>query len=290
MSARPDPQGEWESEADLDIESMPRFLSHPRPANDLRGQNPLMRRRKSIVPLVATLGLGLAVLGGAAYLLVAPPAPEVAVMAPATRSPVALKSEPKAEARSLAETIDARPAVVTGALRETMTASADPAVAIAAPVAAPVAAPAPPPEPAPREVARLEPPRIVPEPPPAVERPAPAPVPVPERPAPAPERAAPVDAAPRVSSAEAERALKRAETLLEQGDISAARLFLERAADGGSARASFRLAETYDPRVLQRWGARGIKGSPEKARDYYRQAQARGDAEAASRLAGLGAR
>jgi hypothetical protein len=142
--------------------------------------------------------------------------------------------------------------------------------AAAGPVALSAAEPEPPPEPAAKEVARLE---VVP----------PAAAPVVETPVapPAPVRPAPM------AAAEVERALRRAETLLSQGDISAARLFLERAAEGGSGRALFRLAETYDPRALQRWGARGIKGSPERARDLYRKAQGAGEAEAGARLAGL---
>jgi hypothetical protein len=77
---------------------------------------------------------------------------------------------------------------------------------------------------------------------------------------------------------------------LERREISAARLFLERAVEGGSTRALFVLAETYDPRALQRWGVRGSRGVPDKAKDLNRQAQATGEAEAGSRLVGLTAR
>lgn len=38
------------------------------------------------------------------------------------------------------------------------------------------------------------------------------------------------------------------------GDIGAARIVLERAAETGSAQASFTLAETYDPVILSTWG------------------------------------
>ena len=237
----------------------------------MHGSNPLMRRRRSMVPIVASIGLGVAMLAGAGYLLVSGPVADVAT-AEAQPAPVA-PPPTKAQTRSALVEAPEPPPMVTGGLRETMTASADPAApvvpqAVVAPM--PHAVAAPPPEPV-REVARLEAPQIAPEPP-AVERPAPM------------EAPAPIS---RVPLAEAERALKRAEGLLEQGDISAARLFLERAAEGGSARALFRLAETYDPRALQSWGARGIRGSAEKARELYRQAQSRGDTEAASRLAGL---
>ncbi len=285
MSARPDSRGQWDAPADLDLESMPSFLTHPPAANDMHGSNPLMRRRRSMLPVIASMGLGVAMLAGAGYLLVSGPVAEVAT-AEAQPAPVVPPAAPmKAQARSaVVEAPETRAPIVTGGLRETMTASADPVSpvvpqAVVAP-APPVVA-APPPEPV-REMVRLEPPRIAPEPP-AVERPAPAIAPPP------PPEAVP-GPVPRVPSAEAERALKRAEALLEQGDISAARLFLERAAEGGSARAQFRLAETSDPRALQRWGARGIKGSPEKARELYRKAQASGETEAAARLSGLPAR
>jgi TPR repeat protein len=75
----------------------------------------------------------------------------------------------------------------------------------------------------------------------------------------------------------------RASVLLGQSDIGAARLLLERAADKGSAQASFELAETYDPLILPRWGAYGIRGDATKARDLYAKAQAGGIKEAKER-------
>ena len=43
------------------------------------------------------------------------------------------------------------------------------------------------------------------------------------------------------------RQIAKAEELLRQGDVSGARLLLEHASRQGSAVASFKLAETYDP-------------------------------------------
>jgi hypothetical protein len=82
-----------------------------------------------------------------------------------------------------------------------------------------------------------------------------------------------------------QRLLARARALLQQADISGARPFLEHAIEHGSARAAFMLAETYDARVLQSWGARGISGDPTKARELYQQAQAGGIEDAKERIA-----
>jgi hypothetical protein len=89
------------------------------------------------------------------------------------------------------------------------------------------------------------------------------------------------------NAVEVERLVARASVLLGQGDIGSARIVLERAADTGSAQASFALAETYDPLVLRRWGAYGTLGDPGKARDLYARAQAGGIKEAKQRFDAL---
>jgi len=71
---------------------------------------------------------------------------------------------------------------------------------------------------------------------------------------------------------EAARLVERANALLGQGNIGAARVVLERAAEAGSAQASFRLAETYDPLVLSTWGTYGTRGDATKARELYAKA------------------
>jgi hypothetical protein len=83
------------------------------------------------------------------------------------------------------------------------------------------------------------------------------------------------------------RLLARASTLLGQGSIGAARAVLERAAEAGSARASFALAETYDPLVLSRWGTYGTRGDATKARELYAKAHVGGIAEAKDRINAL---
>jgi TPR repeat protein len=81
--------------------------------------------------------------------------------------------------------------------------------------------------------------------------------------------------------------MARAVALLAQGDIGSARIVLERAADMGSAQASFALAETYDPLVLLAWGTLGTQGDARKARELYAKAQAGGVQEAKDRLSAL---
>jgi hypothetical protein len=94
-------------------------------------------------------------------------------------------------------------------------------------------------------------------------------------------------AAEAQSSPEAARLLARASALLGQGNIGAARIVLERAAETGSARASFMLAETYDPVILSAWGTYGTRGEATKAREFYAKADAGGIREAKDRLNAL---
>ncbi|WP_324418334.1 hypothetical protein [Bradyrhizobium sp.] len=82
--------------------------------------------------------------------------------------------------------------------------------------------------------------------------------------------------------------IARAATLIAQGNIGAARIVLERAAESGNARASFMLAETYDPIILSAWGTQGTRGEAMKAREHYAKAHAGGIQEAKGRLDALG--
>jgi hypothetical protein len=68
------------------------------------------------------------------------------------------------------------------------------------------------------------------------------------------------------------RLTAQASALLAQGNIGAARVVLERAAETGSAQAIFALAETYDPNILATWGAHGTRGDAAKARNLYARA------------------
>ncbi|WP_150117452.1 hypothetical protein [Microvirga vignae] len=86
----------------------------------------------------------------------------------------------------------------------------------------------------------------------------------------------------QTSSANEQRLVDRAEALLQARDISGARLLLERAAERGSARGAYLLAQTYDPSVLARWQVRGVPGDPEKARKFYEQSRMPADREVAA--------
>lgn len=81
--------------------------------------------------------------------------------------------------------------------------------------------------------------------------------------------------------------MKRASVLIGQGNIGAARVVLEHAAEPGSAAALYSLAETYDPVALAKWGAVGTQPDVAKARDLYAQALAAGVLEARARLLAL---
>ncbi|KYH00854.1 hypothetical protein [Bradyrhizobium sp. DOA1] len=83
------------------------------------------------------------------------------------------------------------------------------------------------------------------------------------------------------------RLIPRAKALLDQGNIGAARIVLELAAEKDVARASFMLAETYDPAVLSAWGTYGTRGEEAKARELYAKAQKGGIREAKERLDAL---
>ena len=94
-------------------------------------------------------------------------------------------------------------------------------------------------------------------------------------------------AADAQDKAEAARLIARASALLSQGNIGAARIVLERAAESGNAQASFMLAETYDPVILSAWGTYGTRGEAAKARELYAKAHTGGIREAKDRLDAL---
>ena len=86
---------------------------------------------------------------------------------------------------------------------------------------------------------------------------------------------------------DAPRLMARASLLLSQGDVGAARIVLDRAAETGSAPALFALAETYDPFILAAWRTFGTQGNAAKARELYAKAFAGGVQEANDRLNAL---
>jgi hypothetical protein len=78
--------------------------------------------------------------------------------------------------------------------------------------------------------------------------------------------------------------MTRAKSLLALGDIAAARLLLERAANAQDASAAFLLAQTYDPAVLGVRDTRSITPDPVMARDWYRKAASFGSTDAQQHL------
>jgi hypothetical protein len=83
------------------------------------------------------------------------------------------------------------------------------------------------------------------------------------------------------------RLIARANILLEQGNIGAARNMLDRAAEMGSTEALFWLAETYDPLLLSARQTIGTQSDIAKARELYGKALARGVSQAKDRLEAL---
>jgi len=91
-------------------------------------------------------------------------------------------------------------------------------------------------------------------------------------------------AAARLSDDTLAALLRRGDELLALGDLSAARLFYERAAMGGSARAATAVGTTYDPMFFEDSRVRGARPDTVKALAWYRNAMELGDREAAARL------
>jgi hypothetical protein len=81
--------------------------------------------------------------------------------------------------------------------------------------------------------------------------------------------------------------LKRAKGLLAIGDITSARLLLERAADAQEPEAALMLAGTYDPQVLGTQDLRSVTPDEAAARVWYQKAAQLGSADAKRRLGQL---
>jgi hypothetical protein len=136
-----------------------------------------------------------------------------------------------------------------------------------------VAVPEPVAQEAPREVAALAPTAPVVAVAPAVREP----VPVTREAAPA----------RRIDPDELAALLKRAKSLLAIGDITSARLLLERAADAQEAEAALMLAGTYDPQVLGSQDLRSVTPDAAAAKVWYQKAAQLGSADAKRRLGQL---
>jgi hypothetical protein len=115
------------------------------------------------------------------------------------------------------------------------------------------------------------------------------PSPAPALPEPAPAATPPQQTAEPATLAPDEIAMliKRGKDLLGSGDISAARLLLRRAAEAGNADAALAFGSTFDPAVITRLGAIGVRGDAAKAREWYEKAAALGSNTASQQIAHL---
>jgi TPR repeat protein len=98
---------------------------------------------------------------------------------------------------------------------------------------------------------------------------------------------APVAVAPPLPPATLAMLLRRGDSMLALGDVSAARLFYERAAAAGSGEAATALGKTHDPEILSQLGVRSIASDRATAARWYRAALALSDAAAGPLLARL---
>jgi TPR repeat protein len=85
----------------------------------------------------------------------------------------------------------------------------------------------------------------------------------------------------------AEAMMRRAEALAAVGDFGGARLFYERLALAGDARAALALARSYDPAWLRQTGVVGV--APDLVRAAYWYARAEAFAQSARVSADIGA-
>ena len=117
-------------------------------------------------------------------------------------------------------------------------------------------------------------------------------MPSPPLPAPAPAPSAARRAA-KLSAEEKERAerlVASGDRHLEQGNIGAARMFFQRAAEAGLALGAMKMAATFDPAELERLQVKVQGAIPDRAeaRKWYERARALGAPEAEERLARIG--
>jgi len=81
--------------------------------------------------------------------------------------------------------------------------------------------------------------------------------------------------------------MQRGDALFALGDVAAARLYYERAADAGEAQAAVRLGGTYDPAFLARFHVKGPQGNISVAAYWYQRARELGASEAVGLLEAL---
>jgi len=92
-------------------------------------------------------------------------------------------------------------------------------------------------------------------------------------------------AAPQGDASEIAFLLKNGAELMANGDVAAARLMFQHAADAGNAEAAFALAETYDPLVFKKLGRReAVTLDIALAQSWYEKARNLGSTAARERI------
>jgi TPR repeat protein len=81
--------------------------------------------------------------------------------------------------------------------------------------------------------------------------------------------------------------LERADGLLREGDVAAARLLYTRLARKSVAEGAFGMAKTFDPAFLRRVPTAGLHPDLANAREWYRKAEQLGSSQAKIRLSEL---
>ena len=89
---------------------------------------------------------------------------------------------------------------------------------------------------------------------------------------------------PKMEDSKVRELMAKADRLLENGDIIAARAMYQRAAELGSGPAALTLGATYDPNRLWSLGVVGMVGNKERAKQWYSRASELGQPEGKARL------
>jgi hypothetical protein len=89
---------------------------------------------------------------------------------------------------------------------------------------------------------------------------------------------------PQLDHERIELLIERSQELISEGDVGAARILLQRAAEAGDAHATLTLGGTYDPVILAKLQVHGVAANVSTARDWYKRASEFGSREAQERL------
>lgn len=102
----------------------------------------------------------------------------------------------------------------------------------------------------------------------------------------------PAEAAPAAPAAQTPLSndgglIAKGDELMNNGDISAARLFYQRALKTGDARAATAIGKSYDPVIFQQLKVHGVLPDPTLAIEWYRKGAQGGDSTATARIQAL---